>query len=161
FFTFTGLYTQNPLNAGTTGDGFADLLLGYPQSERRSTPLQIYGGVGNFWSFYGQDDYRVSRNLTLNIGLRWELISWMAGVRGQTNAFDFATGKVIVPTGNGTPDLTAQPLMPLFWNVFRPLLETTEEKGLPWSIRPRDNLAPAPRIGLAWRPFGSDKWVIR
>jgi hypothetical protein len=160
-FTFNGQYTQNPLSAGNTGDAFADFLLGYPQTAQRSTPQNIFGAAGSSWNFYGQDDYRVTRNLTLNLGLRWELISWMAGIRGQTNAFDFATGKVIIPTRNGTPDLTAQPLIPLFWSVFRPLLETTEEKGLPWSIRPRDDRAPAPRIGLAWRPFGSDKWVVR
>ncbi len=142
-------------------NGNADFLIGNPQTAQRSSPQNIFGVAGSSWSFYGQDDYRVSRNLTLNIGLRWELISWMAGVRGQTNAFDFATGKVIIPTRNGTPDLTAQPLIPTFWSVFRPLLETTEEKGLPWSIRPRDDLAPAPRIGFAWRAFGSDKWVVR
>lgn len=158
---FNGQYTQNPLSAGTTGDAFADFLLGYPQTMQRSYPQNIFGAAGSSWSFYGQDNYRVSRNLTLNLGMRWELMSWMAGVRGQTNGFDFATGKVIVPTKNGTPDMTAQPGIPLYWAVFRPLLETSEEKGLPWSIRPRDNLCPAPRIGLAWRAFGSDKWVVR
>jgi hypothetical protein len=160
-FSFNGQYTQNPLSTGNTGDAFADFLLGYPQNERRSTPLEIYGNSGNFWAFYGQDDYRITRNLTLNIGLRWELNSFLPGIRGQTNAFDFATGKVIVPTRNGSPDLTAQPGMDRNWVVFRPLLETSEEKGLPWSIRYPDYRAPGPRIGLAWRAFGSEKWVVR
>ena len=159
--SFNGQYTQNPLSAGNTGDAFADFLLGYPNSMLRSTPLQIYGNTGNFWAFYGQDDYRITRNLTLNIGFRWELNSFLAGIRGQTNAFDFATGNLIVPTVNGTPDLTAQPGAAQIWNVFRPLLETSEQKGLPWSIRYPDNRDPAPRIGLAWRVFGSDKWVVR
>jgi carboxypeptidase family protein len=162
-FTFNGQYTQNPLSAGNTGDAFADFLLGYPQTVQRSTPQNIFGAAGSSWSFYGQDDYRVTRNLTLNLGMRWELNSFMAGIRGQTNAFDFATGKVIIPTINGQPDFTAQPgdRIATNWAVFRSLLETTEEKGLPWSIRPRDNLCPAPRIGFAWRAFGSDKWVVR
>jgi hypothetical protein len=119
------------------------------------------GNTGSSWFFYGQDDYRVTRNLTLNLGMRWELNSFMEGVRGQTNAFDFATGKVIIPTKNGTPDLTAQPGMAENWAVFRDLLETTEEKGLPWSVRPPDYRCPAPRIGFAWRAFGNDKWVVR
>jgi hypothetical protein len=160
-FTFNGQYTQNPLSAGNTGDAFADFLLGDPSSMLRSTPLQIYGNTGSFWAFYGQDDYRVTRNLTINVGLRWELNSFFNGIRGQTNAFDFATGKIIIPTRNGTPDLTAQPGEDVMWQVFRPLLETSEEKGLPWSIRYPDYRDPAPRIGFAWRPFGSDKWVIR
>src|SRR6266481_7459558 len=158
---FNGQYTQNPLSAGNTGDAFADFLLGYPQTAQRSSPQNIFGVAGSSWSFYGQDDYRMSRNLTLNIGLRWELISWMAGVRGQTNAFDFATGKLIVPSVNGTPDLTAQPGAAQTWAVFRPLLETTEQKGLPWSVRYPDYRDPAPRFGFAWRMFGSDKWVMR
>jgi hypothetical protein len=161
FFAFNGQYTQNPLSAGNTGDAFADLLLGLPQNERRSTPLNIYGNTGNFWAFYAQDDYRVTRNLTLNLGLRWELNSFFDGIRGQTNAFDFATGKIIIPTRNGTPDLTAQPGMAANWAVFRPLLETSEEKGLPWSIRYPDYRCPAPRIGFAWRVFGSSSWVVR
>ena len=160
-FAFNGQYTQNPLSTGNTGDAFADFLLGYPQNERRSTPLEIYGNTGNFWAFYGQDDYRVTRNLTLNLGFRYELNSFFDGIRGQTNAFDFATGKIIVPTRNGTPDLTAQPGMATNWQVFRPLLETSEEKGLPWSIRYPDYLCPAPRIGFAWRAFGSENWVVR
>jgi hypothetical protein len=41
------------------------------------------------------------------------------------------------------------------------LLESSEQKGLPWSIRYPDNRDPAPRAGLAWRVFGSDKWVLR
>ena len=82
----------------------------------RSTPLQIYGNSGDFWAFYAQDDYRVTRNLTMNVGFRWELNSFLPGIRGQTNAFDFATGKLIVPTVNGTPDLTAQPGAAQTWD---------------------------------------------
>ncbi len=158
---FNGQYTQNPTSTGTTGDAVADFLLGDPSSMQRSTPQQLFGATGNFWSFYGQDDYRVTRDLTLNIGLRWELNSFFTGIRGQTNAFDFATGKVIIPTMNGTPDLTTQVNEAQNWAVFRPLLETTEQLGLPYSIRPGDNLCPAPRIGFAWRVLGSDKWVLR
>jgi hypothetical protein len=160
-FNFNGQYTQNPLSAGNTGDAFADFLLGDPNSVTRSTPLQIYGNTGDFWAFYAQDDYRVTRNFTLNLGFRWELNSFFSGIRGQTNAFDFTTGKLIIPTVNGTPDLTAQPQEALLWNVFRPLLETSEEKGLPWSIRYPDYRDPAPRIGFAWKPFGLENWVVR
>ena len=76
---------------------------GTRKTNARSTPLQIYGNTGNFWSFYGQDDYRMTRNLTLNMGFRWELNSFLAGIRGQTNAFDFVTGKVIIPTATARP----------------------------------------------------------
>ena len=70
-FNFDGRYTQNPLSAGNTGDAFADFLLGYPFSVQRATPIQIFGDSGNFFHMFGQDNYRITRNLTLNLGLRW------------------------------------------------------------------------------------------
>jgi hypothetical protein len=158
---FNGQYTQNPISTGNTGDAFADFLLGYPNSMQRSTPAQLFGVYGNFWTVYGQDDWHVSRDLTINVGLRWEFNSWFSPINGLTNAFDFSTGKVIIPTMNGTPNFNAQPNEATNWQVFQPLLETTQQLGLPYSIRPADNLNPAPRIGLAWRLFGSDKWVVR
>ena len=160
-FNFDTRYSGDPQNAGNTGDAFADFLLGYPFSVQRSTPIQIFGNTGNFWSFYGQDNYHISRSLTLNIGMRWELNSMLAGVRGQTNAFDFANGKVIIPSKNGSPDLTAQPGSAAIYSVFRNLIELSEDKGLPWSIRHPNNHDIAPRFGFAWRPFNSDKWVVR
>ncbi|MFN7924344.1 MAG: TonB-dependent receptor [Bryobacteraceae bacterium] len=160
-FNFDGRYTQNPLSAGNSGNAFADFLLGYPNSVQRAFPIQIFGNTGDFWAFYGQDNYRVTRDLTINIGLRWEFNSFFNGIRGQTNAFDFATGKVIIPTRNGEPDLDVQPGVRQIWPVFRPLLETSEEKGLPWSIRSPSYRDAAPRIGFAWRPFGSTKTVVR
>ncbi len=160
-FNFDGRYTNNPLNAGATGDAWGDFLLGYPFSVQRSTPIQIFGNTGNFWSFYGQDNWRVSRSLTLNVGLRWELNSMLNGIRGQTNAFNFATGKVIIPSKGGSPDLTAQPGSAQIYQVFRNQIELSEDKGLPWSIRYPDNRAVAPRFGFAWRPGNSDRWVVR
>lgn len=160
-FNFDGRYSQNPLSPGNSGNAVADYLLGYPNSVQRAFPIQIFGNTGNFWALYGQNDYRISRNLTLNLGLRWESNSFFDGIRGQTNAFDFTTGKVIIPTRGGTPDLDAQPGMRQIWPVYRDLIETTEELGLPWSVRLRDNLDFAPRAGFAWRPFGSNDWVVR
>jgi hypothetical protein len=160
-FNFDGRYSQNPLSAGNTGDAFADFLLGYPFSVQRATPIQIFGDSGNFFHVFAQDNLRVTRNLTLNIGVRWEVNSMLVGIRGQSNAFDFATGKIIIPTRNGSPDLTVQPGTAAAWNVFRPLLETSEEKGLPWALRHPNVHDIAPRFGFAWRPFGSSKWVIR
>lgn len=160
-FNFDGRYTQNPLSAGNTGNAFGDFLLGYPNSVQRAFPIQIFGVNGNFWGFYGQDNYRISRSLTLNLGLRWEFNSFFNGIRGQVNAFDFDTGKVIIPTKGGQPDLDVQPGVRQILPVFKDLIETSEEKGLPWSLRNPSRRDVAPRIGFAWRPGGTDKWVIR
>lgn len=160
-FNFDGRYTQNPLSTGNTGNAYADMLLGFPNSVQRAFPIQIFGNTGDFWAFYFQDNYRLSPNLTLNMGLRWELNSFFNGIRGQTNAFNFDTGKVIIPTRGGNPDFDVQPGVRQIWPVFRDLIETSEERGLPWSIRYPSHRDVGPRFGLAWRPFGSSNTVIR
>jgi hypothetical protein len=77
-FNFNGQYTGNP-TPGTaslplsSGSGLADFLLGLPNN------LGIGSGTGNrhirnnLWGVYGQDNWRIRPNLTINVGLRWEL----------------------------------------------------------------------------------------
>src|SRR5262249_41832230 len=160
-FNFDGRYSQNPTSPGNTGNALADFLLGYPNSVQRAFPIQIFGVNGNFWDFYGQDNYRVSRRLTLNLGLRWEFNSFFNGIRGQINAFDFDTGKVIIPTRNGSPDPDVHPggrqCLPALCGRCGP----SGGRGLPGSLRSPSRRDVAPRIGLAWRPGGNDKWVVR
>jgi hypothetical protein len=147
-FTFNGQYT---------GNGIADFLLGYPYSVTRDYYRNLYGSVGNFWSFFVQDNYRLTSNLTLNVGFRWEINPFYDGIRGQKAGFDVATGKVIVPSDL---DPTAQPLTVALQQQFADRIETTGSVGLPNSIQPTSG-GPAPRIGIAWRPFGSNNWAIR
>ena len=59
----------------------ADLLRGSPFSVQRAEDRNF--GNGKFWSFYGQDNYRATRSLTINVGLRWEMNSMLDGVRGR------------------------------------------------------------------------------
>jgi hypothetical protein len=144
-------------NGGYTGNGFADFLLGYPYQVVRDYYRDLYGSVGNFWSFFAQDNYRVTPNLTINAGFRWEINPFYLGVRGQKAGFDVSNGKVIIPSDF---DQTAQPLSVSLLQQFGDRIETTGSVGLPNTIQPTSG-GPAPRIGLAWRPFGSNTWAVR
>ena len=58
--------TQNPASSAGTGDAFADWMLGYPASASRGNYATYWGGIGTYWHFYAQDDWKVSDTLTLN-----------------------------------------------------------------------------------------------
>jgi outer membrane receptor protein involved in Fe transport len=73
-YTYTGAYTGNGTDP-STGDGFADFLLGYPQQTNRTVgSAQAYLKQNNL-AGYIQDDWRVTGRLTLNLGLRYDFIS--------------------------------------------------------------------------------------
>jgi hypothetical protein len=153
-FTFTTQYT---------GDAFGDFLLGYPAQTYRSYPLTLYGNKGIEWAGFAQDNYHATPNLTFNVGLRWEYNPFFDGIDGQTSAFDFSNGKVIVPMRNGQIlDTSAQPETPQLIPLFSDRTIGTDSLGLPTSVRKAGAVGQfIPRVGFAWRPNGSDRVVVR
>jgi hypothetical protein len=153
-FTFTTQYT---------GDAFGDFLLGYPAQTYRSYPLTLYGNKGIEWAGFAQDNYHATPNLTFNVGLRWEYNPFFNGIDGQTSAFDFSNGKVIVPMRNGQIlDTSAQPETPQLIPLFSDRTIGTDSLGLPTSVRKAGAVGQfIPRLGFAWRPNGSDRVVVR
>lgn len=148
-------------NGGWTGDAFADFLLGTPNRVRRAYPLDLFGVYDDFLSAYFQDDWKVRPNVTLNLGVRWESNPFYKGIRNQMSAFDFSNGHIIVASKNGQIDLTAQQVSRIIYPRYANVIETSEQRGLPISVRPADHRDWAPRFGLAWRPFGRDTTVVR
>lgn len=147
-FNFSGAYT---------GDAFGDFLLGYPDSVTRDYFKELNGNWGNFWSFYGQDSFRATPNLTINVGLRFELNTLYNGIRGQKSAFNLSNGKLIIPS---SIDPAVQPLTATLMQLFSDRIEYTKDLGLPDSIQGwQPNWGP--RIGFAWRPGHSNNWVVR
>ena len=72
-FTFNGVFTQSsPTNAiAGTGADLADMLLGYP--ELGDTVLvDKLTDYTHYYAVFGQDDFRMTPRLTVNLGLRWE-----------------------------------------------------------------------------------------
>jgi hypothetical protein len=74
---FGTTYTQGPLDnsaASPLGQGLASMLLGIPTSGYVDVTAN-YAERSNVWAFYVHDDWKLSRRLSLNIGLRYELES--------------------------------------------------------------------------------------
>jgi outer membrane receptor protein involved in Fe transport len=71
-FGFTGVFSQDPLARPATGSPLADLLLGLPHSINIGTRGVSNERAQNYY-WYFQDDWSVTPNLTLNLGIRYDL----------------------------------------------------------------------------------------
>jgi hypothetical protein len=98
--THDRLSTNDPQDAtGVTGQAYASFLLGWPSSIGRILPLEAPGCEScteanmkhNMYNFYVQDDIKVSRNLTINIGMRYEYTEWYSSRNDPPNSSWFST----------------------------------------------------------------------
>ena len=62
---------QYGFSGSETGIDFADFLLGAPDSLTQASP-QLLDSRSKYYSLYAQDSWRVTYNLVLNYGVRWE-----------------------------------------------------------------------------------------
>ena len=131
-------------------------MLGYPRQVTRAFPADTFGGEGNYYHFYFQDDIKVNNRLTLNLGLRYEYSPWLKGYRGQLGAFDPKLAKPVIIAGSGDQiDLSAQFAGPSSFSLFKDFIQTSSQAGLPLSItsRRQETIGAALRFCLAsvWR----------
>jgi len=154
-------------NGQYTGIGVGDFLEGWPDESN----TEGYGdfvpraNLGAPWTdFFAQDDWKVNSRLTLNLGLRWDLITPHGGRNNLMTTFDLATGKVVVAGSKLSPQYTNQAVVAAYPNDF------TTAAAVGW---PTDTMISmgkkdfSPRIGFAWRPWRGNKppfralWPIR
>ena len=128
-------FTSDLFNpSGQTGNALATFELGYPIAAARDLQKQSFGM--SWWevSGYLMDDYRVTRNLTLNLGLRYDVYTPMVEDRNRLANFNFATGLFISPQ---------QARVSRSGNV----------------VTDHNNFAP--RVGFAYTPWDDNKTVLR
>ncbi len=131
---------QATFNGFATGNALADFLLG-----RANTLRQNNGASHSLHqpdpALFFQDDYRISRKLTLDLGLRWEVFSPFTG---QNNFGTFVPGV----------QSTRFPNAPLG-------LLTAGDPGVPDGIVKTQYTAFSPRVGFAYDAFGTGQTALR
>jgi hypothetical protein len=158
-FSFTGYATESPgdQTLGTqtgSGSGFADFLLGLPQSASVQAGLYKIYLRENVYDWYLSDDYRVSSNWTLNYGLRYEYFGPYHEKNGRLVNLTGANGTTPVTSGIGcvTPNGTS------YMTATGPLVCTASNNS---SLVNPDYAMYAPRFGFAWKPKFTKDTVVR
>jgi hypothetical protein len=114
-YIFNG-YTSGDLLAGQVGDPLADGLLGVPIiAEREELTYGAFGERDKEFGAYFQDDFKVNKRLTLNLGIRWDLYKPATEENNHLANFDPATVAMILP-GNGVSASTLN----TNWHDFGP-----------------------------------------
>jgi len=133
------------INFGLTGDATADLLIG--QLDGGIHDQTFFGATtGRRWKLFRpfvEDTWRLNNDLTLNLGLAWALVTPVSEARDRQANFDFASGKFFVA---GSAPIAGCAIC----------VRSDSHVGIQW-----DKTAFEPRIGLAWKPWGSQKTAVR
>jgi hypothetical protein len=175
-YNFTGAVTDltaggaNPTGANHAyiGNPYAAFLLGIPDETGLDQVTQgNLKGYSNEYAFYGEDNWHASSKLTFNIGLRWEYHPMFQD--HLVNVSNFLPNYTSIINGvqvSGAVILANQAafgiLNPDFAESIAPTpILTAAQAGVPASLRFSDKTDWGPRLGLAWRPFGDNKTVIR
>jgi hypothetical protein len=150
------------------GDPYTAFLLGYPDyTEVSSTNNPAMNGRGYAYGGFAQDDWKITPRLTLNLGLRYELHPPIQEINSNTAAFDpdytatiggqQVNGAVVVSNAQALSYKSSA-----FVSAIAPTpILTAAQAGIPSALRYTDKTDWGPRLGLAWRPFGTDKTVVR
>ena len=169
-FTFSGSLTNYSLG---------DFLLGLPNPSFFAITSPQIDAKSTHWGVYSQDEWQVNSRLTVNFGLRWELLPPFIESSGDLSSFIPSTNNVTVVVPNAFVNTVAN--NPLYGSIYNGFLEsfnacslpnrntalpcsnveTASQAGLPQGLRHWDWHDFDPRISVAWRPFNDNNTVVR
>ncbi|MFN7949683.1 MAG: TonB-dependent receptor [Blastocatellia bacterium] len=116
-----------------TGNALADFLLGLTVQTERQVGTNKNYLFNNYFGFFVQDDWKVRHNLTLNLGVRYDLNQPPTEKYNRYSNFVPGLRRLVRPGEQG----------------FSRALVNTDLNNF------------SPRVGFAWRPFGNERTAIR
>jgi len=132
FFDFSGQYS---------GSSESDFYLGMADHNGRGIVGGTWGQRSSIFGAYGQDDWRITNTLTLNLGLRYQAHTPWYEVHNQQDNYNLTTGTVEYPSGLAIPAVNCPGCNPGVNASSRSLYNGY------YGI---DDFEP--RIGIAWSP---------
>jgi hypothetical protein len=127
----------------TTGNVLVELLCGTPDNATSVSSGVTMNIRAPSYDAYVQDDVHLTSRLTLNLGVRWDI-----NVAPYETKNDFSTPDLSANSATCSPKPNCQ------WLV-------AGTNGVPIGLYSTPYRNFAPRVGLAWRPFNTDRFVIR
>jgi hypothetical protein len=116
-FNFSPAFTDSRNPAGKGGDAAASFLLGYPTLDAHDYTYPFPGIRMNEAGVYFADDYRATKNLTLNYGMRWDYFSPPDEELNRWSNFSPVTGQYLVAGVNGVSNTVG---VLRYWPNFGP-----------------------------------------
>ena len=169
-FTFSGSMTNY---------SYGDFLLGLPSPSFFAITSPQIDAHTLHWGVYGQDEWQVNSRLTVNFGLRWELLPPFIETHGDLSSFIPSANNVTVVVPDAFLKTVADNAV--YRSIYTGFLEgfnacslpnktsalpcsnveTASQAGLPQGLRHTNWHNLDPRISVAYRPFNDNRTVIR
>ncbi len=151
-------------------DSFTQLLTG--NASEADTGFGLTSKTFRFrdYSAYIANDWKVSRKLSLNLGLRYELFMWPTEKDGRIGNFDFAAFEPCFTPSGGSVALCDNPspgflipanVQPTGLANVDGAIDATARAGNNHTLSGQDKNNFAPRIGFAYSPLDSSRLVVR
>jgi Carboxypeptidase regulatory-like domain/TonB-dependent Receptor Plug Domain len=148
------LFFSNTGNTVTSGNAYADLLLGNIGSfTQEQNALKMHEQY-HIYEAYVQDDWHATRRLTLNLGVRMSFY----GTYSEKNKLAWNFDPAFYVAGASSVDPVSGLVI---GNPFNGWVDCGVAPGVPQGCMKNHWWNPAPRIGFAYDPKGDGKWAIR
>jgi hypothetical protein len=144
----TGASSTSSIGPNSIGFPYASFLLGAVDTARIDPPSRVRFGKQQ-WGFYAQDSWKVTRKLTLDLGLRYDYSTWYKEQYGRSPNFDPTLAN---PAAGGQPGAV----------VYQATCHCDFAHNYPWAFGPRFGFAyqALPKtvlrggFGIAYTPTG-------